>query len=183
MPSPLYLLPSRFVSARCLGWGQPGLRFAGGILVFATLVGSLGCGRSAPPPPASVPEAAGGTIAVVFSFGDERPEIVREVAVDQPRTVEAVMRKIDAPAIELSGSGTTAFVRSIEGLETTAGRGWLYEVDGQWAERGIGQTTVSPGSEIRWRYGEFATAAPSADPSADTSPAGDEEATASSSSR
>jgi hypothetical protein len=157
----MFLPMSRFAFARCLRFGEARWLFAGGLLALGTLLGTVGCGRAEPPVPANAPEGAGGTIEVVFTFDDKRPAIAQEVTVDQPLSVEAVMRKLDEPAIELSGSGTTAFVRSIEGLETVAGRGWLYEVDGQWAERGIGQTTVAPGSEIRWRYGEFASAAPS----------------------
>lgn len=95
---------------------------------------------------------------MVFEFGDGNisETVLRDV---QPgTTVEALMRRVGSADVRLTGSGTTAMVQAIEGVEMQGGQGWLYQVDGRWAQRGIGQTRVDPGSEIRWRYGKFETA-------------------------
>ena len=135
-----------------------GCVWLGGFLAFF----SGGCGPAAPDPSAP-PSSSGGSdqvgqVRMQFDFGDGR--VVESVlpSVQPGTTVETLMRRVTEVPIQLSGSGTTALVQSIDGYGMSGGQGWLYQVDGQWAERGIGQTTVKPGSEIRWRYGRFDTA-------------------------
>ncbi|MCM2371742.1 DUF4430 domain-containing protein [Aporhodopirellula aestuarii] len=67
-------------------------------------------------------------------------------------TVEDVMKEIQSPEIVIVGSGLTAFIQSIDGVETDGSRGWTYTIDGEFATEGIGSTEVTPGQTIRWQF-------------------------------
>lgn len=73
--------------------------------------------------------------------------------------LEAMNRaKEQAPGFVLTyrGSGPTAFVQQIDGFNATGGgstaRNWLFDVNGQLAERGCGATRLQSGDIVRWRF-------------------------------
>lgn len=75
-------------------------------------------------------------------------------------TVETVMQRavdqgLDA---EITGSGTTAFVASINGSAGSGTMGWLFKVDGEFSERGIGTTELDPPATITWVYADMSAA-------------------------
>jgi hypothetical protein len=70
-------------------------------------------------------------------------------------TLETVMRSVDQVHVDLSGSGTTAFVRSIGEVEMDAREGWTFKVDGEFANQGIGRTVLHPPTTVRWSFGQF----------------------------
>lgn len=123
------------------------------ILTFALLLLSAGCDRSGPPV-ADVPASlrASGTVTVEIVTADG-VETFHLTDVLQGTTVEAVMRRIDGLPIEITGSGTTAFVERIGGKSASGDEGWIYEVDGESAQRGIGVTKLSVPAKVTWRYG------------------------------
>ena len=70
-------------------------------------------------------------------------------------TLEAVMRRIDQIPITIGGSGSTAFVDKIGGTATSGSEGWTYTVDGEFAMKGVGQTTLSPPTTVEWTFGSM----------------------------
>lgn len=123
------------------------------LLALALAICVSGCSRSTAPRPEAV-AAEPGTVTVVIEIGGQ--EILREVEQVQPGTTIAdVMSRIEEPAIKIIGSGSMAFVDSIGELGTTAGLGWTFRVNGEWADRGVGAYALEPPAEIRWSHGTF----------------------------
>ena len=100
-----------------------------------------------------------GTVTVEIQ-GDGKARSLELADVPEGTTVEEVMRALSDQGldVELSGSGTTAFLVEMDGLGTEAGKGWLYTIDGEFPQRGIGTTEILPPTTIRWRHGEMPTA-------------------------
>ncbi|TWU04608.1 DUF4430 domain-containing protein [Stieleria varia] len=132
------------------------------ILVFLAClhVTLLGCGtpeatQTAPVvDPAIDANASSGP--VTFSF--ESPDSVREWVVDDVvdgSTLETVMRTIQMPQIEISGSGPTAFVNSIDGIMTSGDKGWTFKIDDEFANQGIGATVLHPPTKVTWTFGSL----------------------------
>ena len=65
-------------------------------------------------------------------------------------TVEELLRGLDAIEVEISGSGTTAFVHSIGGQAPDGNEGWMFQIDGEFASQGVGSTKVEPPTTITW---------------------------------
>ena len=70
-------------------------------------------------------------------------------------TLEAVMRRIDQIPVTIGGSGATAFVDKIGETATSGSEGWTYTVDGEFAMKGVGQTTLSPPTTVEWTFGSM----------------------------
>ncbi len=96
------------------------------------------------------------TVEVMIDFADDAKLTIVVKEIGEPVMVEEIMRRVAkhprAPTIEISGTGLTGFIASIGDQNTAGGYGWLYEVNGKRAERGIGQTEVRPGDRILWSY-------------------------------
>ena len=75
--------------------------------------------------------------------------------VPEGATLESVMRRIDQIPISIRGSGVTAFVDQIGDTATSSSEGWTYEIDGEFATRGIGDTTLSPPTIVEWSFGSM----------------------------
>lgn len=99
----------------------------------------------------TAPDAATGTVTVAVVIGDD----IKVWSIDDVTagsTLEDVLRSADDFPIEISGSGTTAFVNSIAGKATSASEGWTYSVNGTQAPAGIGSTIITPPATIRWTF-------------------------------
>ncbi|TWU45769.1 hypothetical protein Q31b_09450 [Novipirellula aureliae] len=70
-------------------------------------------------------------------------------------TVESVMRAVDEIPVVIEGSGMTAFVHSIDGIETGSNEGWTFKVNGDFAKQGIGSTMIVPPATLTWTYGSY----------------------------
>lgn len=116
-------------------------------IAFAPLIG---CGKR--PQPVAAPGATG-TVTMEIDFGDHS-ESIRIDGVESGTTLEAVMRSIDQLPISIRGSGVTAFVDGIGNVSTNSSEGWTFQVDGEFANQGIGSTTLSPPTTIRWSFGD-----------------------------
>ncbi len=95
-----------------------------------------------------------GTVKVVIQANGSHTDFTVD-GVEHGATVESVMRKIDSLDITITGTGLTAFVSEIDGLATSPVEGWLYEIDGEHASKGIGSTTINPPATVTWKFGEF----------------------------
>ncbi len=137
------------------------------LLVVLSILGITGCSPKnvTELPPKNSPAAVEQQPVVVkpvtlsFKMDDSLTVTASFAKLDAEETVETLMRKFVSsgisPKIELSGTGTTAFLQSIGGQDTSAGKGWTYKINGQRAVRGIGQTPVTTGDEITWEYGSW----------------------------
>ncbi len=115
-----------------------------------------GCqGREAPVAvtPGAGAGTATGTVTVEIET-DDTTEIYEIEDVAAGSTVESVMRKLDEIPVTIHGSGITAFVESIGGKSTSSSEGWTYQVDGEFANRGVGDTTLNPPATITWTFGD-----------------------------
>lgn len=100
------------------------------------------------------PAAATGPVTVkVLGPGLDRVFVVESVV--DGTTVESFLRSLAAIPIEIRGSGTTAFVESINGISTGAESGWTYRIDGDFVPRGVGAVELHPPTTLEWRYGEW----------------------------
>ncbi|TWU48055.1 DUF4430 domain-containing protein [Rubripirellula reticaptiva] len=120
-------------------------------LAFLALISAMavtGCQQQ--PAPIAV-DAAKGTVTIeIVSADGTKTYTVDDVS--DGSTLEQVMRSAkDFPA-EISGSGTTAFVSSIDGLSTSASEGWTYKIDDEFIHEGVGVTTLSPPTTVTWKF-------------------------------
>lgn len=140
---------------------NPGVwRFCG----LASFVLLLGCSSGSPP--ASVaekdsttaetsPMVGTVTVEIVIDPEDVAKTVTKQVEIKDGQTLESVMADLDGVTIQSSGSGVTAFIQSINGVETTADRGWTYTIDGDFAPEGIGSTKLVPGQTVQWKFATF----------------------------
>ena len=109
---------------------------------------------SADRPQSEIPVPAEGQVVIVVETSTGRSiQTIGEIAAGT--TLEAVMRQATELNIVLTGTGTTAFVHQIGEVQTGLREGWTYEVDGEFANVGIGQYQLTPPSIVRWSYGEM----------------------------
>ncbi len=136
----------------------PEITVAGVLLLAAVALFLPGCSRQpaagdasdGPPTATSTPEPGPVTVEIL------RDGQTRSVTLDpipHGTTVEEVMRSIDQFPVEIRGSGTTAFVDSIDGMTTGADTGWTYQVDGEPAHEGVGVKRLAPPAKISWSFG------------------------------
>ena len=97
---------------------------------------------------------ATGTVTFQIKQGEELTTFEIE-DVPEGATLESVMRRIDQIPISIRGSGVTAFVDQIGETATSSSEGWTYEIDGEFATRGIGDTTLSPPAIVEWSFGSM----------------------------
>lgn len=125
------------------------------------VVSLLGCRGSAPSSPEVADATQSGTVTVQIHTGSQF-ETIRIDDVQPGTTVESLMRSIDQIAVSIQGSGVTAFVDGLGDTSTSSHQGWKYQVDGEFANQGIGSTALTPPTTITWTYGD---ASEMADPS------------------
>ena len=105
--------------------------------------------------PAVVNGRSTGTVDISIVVDGETRFSIHELEVVDGTSLETVMRSTDKCPIEISGRGSTAFVKSIDGIKNGGSKGWTFKVDGEFAQRGIGHTSLHPPTKIEWSYGEF----------------------------
>ncbi|MGB7323338.1 MAG: DUF4430 domain-containing protein, partial [Rubripirellula sp.] len=117
-------------------------------LVLAFVLVVSGCQQQ--PAPIAV-DAATGTVTIEIVSADETKTYTVD-DVSEGSTLEQVMRSAkDFPA-EITGSGTTAFVTSIDGQSTSASEGWTYKIDDEFIHEGVGVSTLSPPTTVTWKF-------------------------------
>lgn len=95
------------------------------------------------------------TVEITMDPDDASKTITRTAEISDETTIEMAMTNLEGVEIEMSGNGVTAFVQSINGVETSADRGWTYTLDGEFATEGIGSTKLQPGQTIQWKFTSF----------------------------
>lgn len=129
-----------------------------GTLGALALGAILASGCSSEPQKASIPAPPPGTPqgpVTIEIVHQESIQTLQLEAVPAGTTVESVMRSIEEVPVEIRGSGTTAFIDSIDGVKTGSGTGWTYRINGEFVDRGIGSTELVPPATIRWTFGRW----------------------------
>lgn len=112
----------------------------------------------ATPPVTGVAES--GTATLEICFNSNRDDLEIEVACEPEMTVLAILEKAQAMGefdFESTGSGASAFVKSIGGIENLAARGnnWTYRVNSEVGNRSCGVYSVNPGDRVLWAFGDY----------------------------
>ncbi|TWT74229.1 DUF4430 domain-containing protein [Allorhodopirellula solitaria] len=133
------------------------------------LLMTTGCRVESPPETAESTQSSSGSTETVASDSSPASTATVVVEIDKPggdgeaefrqsfdvaagTTLEEVMRKIDEPEVVITGSGVTAFVQSMDGIETDASRGWTFKVDDEFSSVGIGSVNLTPPQTVRWQF-------------------------------
>ena len=94
-------------------------------------------------------------VALTIDFGGGRRRDLDAVAWHDGMTVADAMNAPSGLAITQKGSGQSAFVTSIDGVENQGadGQNWTYSVNGQMADRSFAVYELKPGDRVLWRFG------------------------------
>ena len=125
-----------------------GLLLNAGALALLTL---SGCQQQ---PAAPSADAAKGTVTLEINDGNQK-ESFQVTDVADGSTLESVMRDFTQIPVVVQGSGTTAFVESIGDTATSQSEGWTFQVDGKFANQGVGKTILHPPTTVTWSYGDW----------------------------
>ncbi|MDA8745758.1 DUF4430 domain-containing protein [Rubripirellula amarantea] len=124
------------------------------LLFFCLLPLAWGCGSQTAERSATAPTVVSGSVIIeVITDGKTQKVVVEDVL--EGTTLEAVMRNVEEIEIDISGSGTTAFVNQIGDVATGSTEGWTYKVDGKHVNVGIGSFELTPPTTVSWSYGEY----------------------------
>jgi hypothetical protein len=129
---------------------------------------AIGCGQTETSQPSDV-QAVRGPITVEIETPSGQIKRLTAPDVAAGTSVESLMRSLEEVEVAIRGSGTTAFVQSLDGTATGTGKGWTFTIDGEFAMKGIGQTELEPPATIRWSYGEFSVDSASDDAGSESS--------------
>lgn len=135
-------------------------------LILIALVLACGGGCSDPSeeakrerPDSRANEPAGsepaGSVIVEFRYPDKRLESLVVSPVRSGDSVLEVMRQIEQPEITIQGSGRNALLTRIGEFSNRGAEGWTFYVNGEWADRGIGDYPIQLDDKIEWQYGDF----------------------------
>ncbi|MGI9471644.1 MAG: DUF4430 domain-containing protein [Rubripirellula sp.] len=143
------------------------------VMVAMTMVMvSVGCRRSstsveqAPSSSVATPENASSESPTTDSVETKTGTVTMEIAtkgetqkveidnVAAGTTLEQVMRSVKDMPVRLRGSGVTAFVDAIGDQATTGTEGWVFRVDGEFANQGVGSTKLDPPTTVTWTFGD-----------------------------
>jgi hypothetical protein len=141
-----------------------GLAVAG--LWFCTLglVFTLGCepATTLDSPNAERPadEVVAGTVELRVDYSGEKKNRTFKVPCSADSTVFSILRRAKNMGdldFDSQGSGTTAFVHSIDGVMNSGRRGnnWVFRVNDQLAKESCGSLAVAPGDVVEWKFGEY----------------------------
>ncbi len=134
------------------------------LILIALALGCSGCSRTSEEakterPAAATGELPGGELAgsviVEFRYPDQRLESLVVSPVRSGDTVWQVMQQIEEPEITIQGSGRNALLTRIGEFSNRGAEGWTFYVNGEWADRGIGDYPIQVDDKIEWRYGDF----------------------------
>lgn len=126
--------------------------------LMSTVLVIAGCNSSTPEvseQPESDPAVSSvGDVHLVFHFPSDETIELDAANVKAGTTLESVMRSLELP-MEITGTESTAFIRTINGVAMDSSSGWTYKVDGEFASSGIGSYELSPPTEVVWSFGGF----------------------------
>ena len=140
----------------------------GGALLLAWSLTVLGCGDQTAAPRTQTSPAQYVVLDVVADGEFQKRHHDQCVWSEGMTVIDVLQQAMDRQRLEIEhrGSGQTAFVERINGVENVAGgRNWLFRVNGQRSSQGAGSVTVRPNDVILWEYvaGGYNDASPPSD--------------------
>lgn len=115
---------------------------------------------AASPPVSSTP--AVGTLRLCIDFGDGFEKHFTALPASQGMTVADALNSARAHprgiAFESTGSGSTLFIKSIDGQKNQSGASgnyWQFSINGVYGKRSAGIAPAAPGDTIRWTFGPY----------------------------
>jgi hypothetical protein len=108
----------------------------------------------------SVPVANGvpqEKISLTIDFGDGRPKNFDAIAWRSGITVAEAMKAASGMTVAQKGSGQSAFVTSIDGVQNQGAdaKNWMYKINGKVADRSFAVYELKPGDRILWTFGPW----------------------------
>jgi Domain of unknown function (DUF4430) len=94
-------------------------------------------------------------VELSIDFGAGRQKNFEAIAWNDGMTVADTMNASSGVKITQKGSGQSAFVTSIEGVENQGadGQNWTYSVNGKIADRSYAVYELKPGDRVLWKFG------------------------------
>ncbi|MEM6689682.1 MAG: DUF4430 domain-containing protein [Planctomycetota bacterium] len=128
-------------------------------IALSLLFITIGCESNQVTQPASNEAVETGTVSFEVILSEDGQESIQFDVSDVAKgsTLESVMRAIDPEdlTLEISGGGLTAFVVSINDQTGGSQSGWVYTVDGDNPDVGIGGFELDPPTTVRWKIASF----------------------------
>ena len=99
---------------------------------------------------------------LVIDFGDGFEKRYTQLKTEESGTVESMLKQASRHPrgikFESSGSGATAFLRSIDGVKNEGqGRNWVFRINGDLGVSSMGRAKVKAGDVVRWTFGKYAS--------------------------
>ncbi len=99
-----------------------------------------------------------GTVTLDVNFGTEKSSLSIDVVCSPESTVLLSLERaqnMKKLKVKFRGSGETAFVTSIGGVENEGadGKNWIFRVNDQLGDKSAGIYSVKPGDKISWSFG------------------------------
>ena len=125
------------------------------LLAVILLTGLSGCNQTVETP---LPKRQIGTVLMKVDFGGEADDLEVQIPCSEDSTAFDILRRAELSGdlkLEASGEGETAFVRSINGVESQTGQNkyWTFRINDALAKAGCGVTEVDPGDVVQWNFG------------------------------
>ena len=100
-----------------------------------------------------------GTVQLKVDFGEDKRAKTIDVVCSEDSTVLLTLERaqnMKKLKFEFTGSGETAFIKSIDGVENEGadGKSWTYKVNGKLGDKSAGIFEVDPADEIEWTFGD-----------------------------
>lgn len=96
-------------------------------------------------------------IALTIDFGDGRPKNFEAIAWRSGMTVADAMKAASGVTFSQKGSGQSAFVTSIDGVQNQGAdaKNWMYKINSKVADRSFAVYELKPGDRILWTFGPW----------------------------
>lgn len=119
---------------------------------FSVLLAALAlpaCGEDGPPSPAGSGEAAVVEIAIEQEGGEAQ---MLSVTTESGASALQAMQSAEGLELEIEGAGRDAYITAINGRAASADQGWVFAINGESSQVGVGAATVQNGDMLRWCY-------------------------------
>ena len=149
------------MSSKSLKFQLPASRLIFLISVLLTLPFLAGCDTSgAGSAVAERGDKVAGTVDLEVNFNSDKRAVSVKIPCSSDSTVFSIMeraRNLGDLKFESSGSGETAFIKSIGGVENggATGDNWIYRINGELGDTSVGVCELKPGDKIQWRLGKY----------------------------
>lgn len=103
---------------------------------------------------ATKPGGSSDVVTLALDFGDGRRQEFPAISWRTGMTVADLFHEVRGVSVTQKGTGTAAFVTGINGVENqrTAGKNWLYEVNGGSGDRSYAVYQLHPDDRVLWTF-------------------------------